>query len=119
MPLPTLKSPIKTGECASGQLLLGLVIVVGFFFTLYEMLNHPIPEENHDIVITMLSVLGAGLMAVLGFYFATSFGAQKKDEALTDTIKNPPVQPVAPPVVPVVNMTQTQSQPPQNQETTT
>lgn len=108
MPLPVPKKEGK--DCASGQLALGLVIVVGFFFTLHEMLSHPIPQENHDIVITMLSVLGAGLMGVIGFYFATNYQAQKKDETINDVVKNLP-PPGSPTVQPVVNMTQTQEQP--------
>lgn len=106
MPLPK-----KDGkECASGQLLLGLVVVVGFFTALHEMLKHPIPPENHDIVITMLSVLGAGLMAVLGFYFATNYAAQKKDDTINDVVKNMPPTGVQP-IQPVLNVTQTQEQP--------
>lgn len=109
MPVSLQKQGSK--ECASGQLALGCLVVIGFFFALYEMLSHPIPTENHDIVITMLSVLGAGLMAVLGFYFATNYAAQKKDETINDVVKNMPATGVQP-IQPVVNMTQTQEQPP-------
>lgn len=63
--------------------ILAVVITLGAFFMLYQMLYKPIPNENKDIVLTSVGfVLGGLVSGVAGYYFGASKGegTTKSDE---------------------------------------
>lgn len=57
--------------------ILGVIIVIGSFILLYQLIYHPIPAENKDVVnIAVGFVLGGALAGVTGYFY----GASKSDK---------------------------------------
>jgi len=72
----------------SGQMALALIIVVGFFFVLYALMNHGVPPENRDLVNILLGLLGGtGFAGVITYYFGSSLGSRNKEDTITNTMK--------------------------------
>lgn len=67
------------------QVALSALFVVGYFGILACVLSGyaRIPAEVHDLVVTLLGILGAGVAQVLNFWFGSTHGSQNKDAALT------------------------------------
>ena len=61
---------------------LAIIIVVGSFLLLYLLQVRPIPEQNHDLVLTAGGfIFGGALAGVIGFYFgSTKTDKHTKDE---------------------------------------
>jgi hypothetical protein len=56
---------------------LAIFIVVGCFILMYLLQMKPIPEQNHDLVLTVGGfIFGGALAGVVGFYF----GSTKQDK---------------------------------------
>jgi hypothetical protein len=61
--------------------ILAIIIVIGSFLLLYLLQVRPIPEQNHDLVLTAGGfIFGGALAGVVGFYF----GATKSDKKSSD-----------------------------------
>jgi hypothetical protein len=61
---------------------LAIIIVFGCFILLYLLQSKAIPEQNHDLVLTIGGfVFGGALANVVGFYF----GSMKQDKKNNDT----------------------------------
>ena len=62
--------------------ILAVIIVLGSFLLLYLLQVKPIPEQNHDLVLTAGGfIFGGALAGVVGFYF----GATKGDKPTKDS----------------------------------
>ena len=60
---------------------LAIIIVFGCFILLYLLQSKAIPEQNHDLVLTIGGfVFGGALANVVGFYF----GSMKQDKTNTN-----------------------------------
>lgn len=68
--------------------ILAFVITVGFFGTLGYMLVHGKPETGGDALLVMLGALGAAWTAVTAYYFGSSAGSRKNQEALAQIAKS-------------------------------
>lgn len=56
---------------------IAIIIVVGCFILMYILQVKPIPEQNHDLVLTVGGfIFGGALAGVVGYYF----GATKNDK---------------------------------------
>jgi dolichol kinase len=56
---------------------LAVFIVVGCFILMYLLQMKPIPEQNHDLVLTVGGfIFGGALAGVVGYYF----GSTKQDK---------------------------------------
>lgn len=56
---------------------IAIIIVVGCFILMYLLQVKPIPEQNHDLVLTVGGfIFGGALAGVVGYYF----GATKTDK---------------------------------------
>ena len=56
---------------------LAIIIVLGCFVLMYLLQVRPIPEQNHDLVLTVGGfIFGGALAGVVGYYF----GATKTDK---------------------------------------
>ena len=59
---------------------LAIIIVVDSFLLLYLLQVMPIPEQNHDLVLTAGGfIFGGALAGVIGFYFGST-KIDKKNE---------------------------------------
>ena len=61
---------------------LGLFITLGFFGMLYWMMRHDVPNGNKDMLNIMLGAFAAAWTSVVGFYFGSSAGSERKTELL-------------------------------------
>ena len=53
--------------------ILAVIIVLGSFLLLYLLQVKPIPEQNHDLVLTAGGfIFGGALAGVIGFYFGST-----------------------------------------------
>jgi hypothetical protein len=61
---------------------LAIFIVVGCFILMYLLQIKPIPEQNHDLVLTVGGfIFGGALAGVVGYYFgSTKTDKQSKNE---------------------------------------
>jgi hypothetical protein len=60
---------------------LAVIIVLGCFILLYLLQSKAIPEQNHDLVLTIGGfVFGGALANVVGYYF----GSMKQDKKNND-----------------------------------
>jgi dolichol kinase len=60
---------------------LAIIIVLGCFVLMYLLQVKPIPEQNHDLVLTVGGfIFGGALAGVVGYYF----GATKNEKKVTD-----------------------------------
>jgi len=60
---------------------LAIIIVIGSFLLLYLLQVKPIPEQNHDLVLTAGGfIFGGALAGVIGFYFGST-KIDKKNES--------------------------------------
>jgi hypothetical protein len=62
--------------------ILAIIIVIGSFLLLYLLQVRPIPEQNHDLVLTAGGfIFGGALAGVVGFYFGATKGEKKSSDA--------------------------------------
>jgi hypothetical protein len=62
--------------------ILAIIIVIGSFLLLYLLQVKPIPEQNHDLVLTAGGfIFGGALAGVVGFYFGATKGEKKSSDA--------------------------------------
>jgi len=60
---------------------IAIIIVVGCFILMYLLQVKPIPEQNHDLVLTVGGfIFGGALAGVVGYYF----GATKYDKKVNN-----------------------------------
>jgi hypothetical protein len=59
---------------------LAIFIVVGCFILMYLLQMKPIPEQNHDLVLTVGGfIFGGALAGVVGYYFGSTKTDKKAD----------------------------------------
>jgi uncharacterized protein YacL len=59
-----------------------LTFIIGFLTVLIIFANNPIPPTNHDILVSMLSVLGTCVVGIGGYEWGTSRGSEKKTDIM-------------------------------------
>jgi hypothetical protein len=68
---------------------LAIIVTVGFFGILGYMLGHGLPKDmaGNDALLIMLGALGAAWTGICSFYFGSSMGSARKDDALASMRK--------------------------------
>jgi formate/nitrite transporter FocA (FNT family) len=72
----------------TGQMVMALAMMAGFFVALYFLVTHEIPGANHDVIITLLGAFVLSFGNVISYYFGSSIGSRNKEETLSSTVKN-------------------------------
>jgi len=57
---------------------------IGFFGIMASMLYHPLPDQGHDVLLVLVSVLGTSWVAVMSYYFGSSSGSTAKSVLLAE-----------------------------------
>jgi len=66
------------------QLILGGLIVIGFFALLVVLALVKIPPENKDIMLMVVGGLIGCFVTVVGYYFGSSSSSSTKDKTISD-----------------------------------
>lgn len=66
-------------------LILGAIIVIGFFTLLIILVNRQIPEENFAILNIVVGALIGSFSTVVGYYYGSSIGSKDKTELISKT----------------------------------
>src|SRR5437868_6477593 len=74
-------------KCSS-QILLAILIILGFFAALWWVLSHDIPTANHDAVVYLLGVMSGTVASPIGYFFGSSVGSTNKDKIMADMAGN-------------------------------
>ena len=59
-----------------------LTFILGFLIILSMFINNSIPPANHDILVSMVSVLGTCVVGIGGYEWGTSRGSEKKTDIM-------------------------------------
>lgn len=73
------------------QIMLSLIVSLGFFFCLYYLLNRDIPANNKEVLYTMLGSLGTVWVLQMNYFFGSTQSSKEKDSQLTQIALNTPV----------------------------
>ena len=64
--------------------ILGALIVIGFFTTLFGLLFFAIPAGNENALYLALGTLFGAFTGVVGYFYGSSAGSKHKTELLAD-----------------------------------
>lgn len=81
---------MKPPSDAAARALLGGLITLGFFGTVFVVLFVPVPTTVRDIVLVLLGALIASFKEVTGYFFGSSSGSTSKDETIARAIQDVP-----------------------------
>jgi len=66
---------------------LAISVTAGFFGLLCLLAYHEVPKEAHDILMTMVGVLGTAWIGIITYYFGSSAGSAEKTKLLAQADK--------------------------------
>jgi hypothetical protein len=75
----------------SPQVSLSALFVLGYFGILAALICGwaKIPQELHDVLISLIAILAAGVAQVMNFWFGSTRSSQDKDKTLADIASAP------------------------------
>jgi hypothetical protein len=79
------KEILNLAGAAIAFCLVGLLGFLAWAFVFREM-----PATNREPMLMLMGILSANVGQVVGFFFGTSYGSQKKSEAITELSKGKP-----------------------------
>lgn len=60
------------------MILLGIVVVVGFFLLLNNLITNEVPEGNRDLLNIIIGALVGSFITIIAYYFGSSKGSADK-----------------------------------------
>lgn len=66
----------RTGSAVAGAL---VCILAG---ALYAVMQHEIPEKNHDIVLMLMNTVSNAVIGIVGYFFGASVGNARQGEII-------------------------------------
>jgi hypothetical protein len=66
---------------------LAIAVTLGFFGLIALMMKYSPPPANKDSLVLMLGSLGTAWISIVGYYFGSSAGSQKKDATIQNLSK--------------------------------
>lgn len=63
-------------------LFLAISVTVGLISIIILLAFHDTPTTSHDIVMTMVGVLGTAFASIISYYFGSSAGSSKKTDIM-------------------------------------
>jgi hypothetical protein len=66
--------------------ILGGLVVTGFFVLLYLLVSRTVPDVNKDLLNLVTGALIGSFASVIGYFFGSSAGSQKKDETISNMV---------------------------------
>lgn len=64
------------------QFFVGFCVMMIFFMLIWALIYRAIPEANKDMVNHAIGLVEGAVIMVVGYYYGSSKGSAKKDEAL-------------------------------------
>jgi len=64
------------------QFFVGITVMGIFYLLIYALIYREIPEANKDMVNHAIGLVEGAVIMVVGFYYGSSKGSAKKDDAL-------------------------------------
>lgn len=62
--------------------MVGVVFLIGFFFSIWFAFFKVIPTDNKDVVLMLIGVLSNGVALILGYFYGSSKGSADKNELI-------------------------------------
>lgn len=78
----------QTGDPTVRQL--AIAYTIGYFLSLLATWHWGIPQEGHDVFVTLLGVLTAAQAAIINYYFGSSHGSNEKSKVLDRIVNHKP-----------------------------
>lgn len=69
------------------QFIVGISVMSIFYLLIYALIYRVIPAENKEMFNHAIGLVEGAVMLVVGFYYGSSKGSAKKDEALKEKDK--------------------------------
>lgn len=66
--------------------ILGVAVVVGFFYFLSQIMTHAIPQEVHDLVLIFVTHLADRFGTIVDFFYGSSSGSMAKDNTIANKL---------------------------------
>ena len=64
------------------QLSVGILVMGAFLLITYALIYIPIPPQNQAALNILLGIISAGVGSLVGYYFGSSKGSQKKTDLI-------------------------------------
>ena len=62
--------------------LVGCTVMASFIIMVLALIYIPIPKDNQDSLILLIGIISGGIGSLVGYYFGSSKGSQKKSDLI-------------------------------------
>lgn len=69
---------------------IALLLVALLMFLSWALIFRELPANNREAVLMLLGIVSTNVGTVVAWYYGTSYGSQKKSEAITELTKAKP-----------------------------
>jgi hypothetical protein len=83
-------STVKIPLVENAPFLLAMVITIGLFVIFGIMVFHPLAQENHDVITSIISIVLTVWVTACGYFFGTSASSKSKDTTISNLLTAKP-----------------------------